>query len=101
MLIYKLFVALSNTGKTLFYPSHYPASVHKQQHSPLQVVVFQPHVGIFGIPFCHDAVPKFPCFLHVLAMEGLRGMDVNSDIVVFTIYSRYRCIANNVGLDIG
>lgn len=42
-----------------------------EQHSPLQVVVLQPHVGVLGIAFSHDGVPQFSGFLHVLTVEGL------------------------------
>lgn len=39
---------------------------------PFEVVVLQPHVGVFGIPFSHDGVPQFSGFLHVLTVKGLR-----------------------------
>lgn len=38
---------------------------------PFEVVVLQPHVGVFGIPFSHDGVPQFSGFLHVLTVKGL------------------------------
>lgn len=41
------------------------------RHWPLQIVVLQPHVGILRVPFCHDVIPEFPCFLHVLTVQSL------------------------------
>lgn len=38
---------------------------------PFKVIVLQPHVGVFGIPFSHYGVPQFSGFLHVLTMECL------------------------------
>lgn len=51
-------------------------NVHFHRHQtridkPFKVIVLQPHVGILGIPFCHDSVPEFSGFLHVLTMESL------------------------------
>lgn len=40
-------------------------------HSPLQVVVFQPHVGVLGVAFGHDGVPQLSGLLHVLAVKAL------------------------------
>lgn len=42
-----------------------------QTHKPFQVVVLEPHVGILGVSFCHDAVPQFSGLLHVLAVKRL------------------------------
>lgn len=40
-------------------------------NKPFKIVVFQPHVGIFGVPLSHDVIPQLSGFLHVLAVEGL------------------------------
>lgn len=42
-------------------------------HSPLQVVVLQPHVGELGIAFSHDGVPQLSGLLHVLTVKTLIG----------------------------
>lgn len=42
-----------------------------QTHKPFQVVVLEPHVGILGVSFSHDAVPQFSGLLHVLAVKRL------------------------------
>lgn len=42
-----------------------------QTHKPFQVVVLEPHVGILGVSFSHDAVPQFSGLLHVLAVKCL------------------------------
>lgn len=62
---------------------------HQEQHKPVQVaclitqtsymgnrpfkvIVLHPHVSIFGIPFCHNGIPQFSGFLHVLTVESLK-----------------------------
>ena len=39
---------------------------------PFKVIVLHPHVGIFGVPFCHNGIPQFSGFLHVLTVESLK-----------------------------
>lgn len=57
-------------------------------YKPFQVVVFQPHVGIFGVPFRHDIIPQFSGFLHVLAVAGLVAKQGKCNFLILAYESK-------------
>lgn len=54
---------------------------------PFEVIVLHPHVSIFSVPFCHNSIPQFSGFLHVLTVESLkqRSTEYNTNVTQTTV----------------
>lgn len=56
---------------------------------PFKVIVLHPHVSIFGVPFCHNCIPQFSGFLHVLTVESLKQRSLSVQYKWYTNHSEY------------
>lgn len=56
---------------------------------PFKIIVLHPHVSIFGVPFCHNRIPQFSGFLHVLTVESLKQRSLSVQYKWCTNHSEY------------